>query len=134
MQGNSSFNNAGVGVDINPYGSTTLTTNTWYMMTYVFDRSSRLSLYLNGVKETITGSYPDLSSAVGANADVISQWNGLDFQSDNPFRIGSYTGSDNSTPINMTNGNIGSVQIYNRVLSQEEITQNFNTTKSRFGF
>jgi hypothetical protein len=133
MQGNSSFNNAGVGVDINPYGSTTLTTNTWYMMTYVFDRSSRLSLYLNGVKETITGSYPDLSSAVGANADVISQWNGLDFQSDNPFRIGSYTGSDNSTPINMTNGNIGSVQIYNRVLSQEEITQNFNTTKSRFG-
>jgi|688.fasta_scaffold672814_2 hypothetical protein len=31
------------------------------------------------------------------------------------------------------NGSIGSVQIYNRVLSQAEVLQNYNATKSRFG-
>ncbi len=43
--------------------------------------------------------------------------------------IGSYYG----TGFNL-NGKISSVTAYNRNLSASEILQNFNTTKTRFGF
>ena len=115
MQGNT------FGADVTPNGTTSLPLNTWFMATFVFDRSSSISIYYNGTNDTLVGS------------GVISQWNGLDFQSNNPFRIGSYTDSNNSTPINFTNGVIGTTQIYNRALSPTEITQNFNATKGRFG-
>lgn len=114
MQGNG-------GTDRAPYGSTILTTNTWFMATYVFTRSSSISIYYNGVQETLTGSA------------TISQWNGLNFQSINPFRVGSYTAINNSTPSFLTNGRIGITQVYFRALSAQEILQNYNATKSRFG-
>jgi hypothetical protein len=114
MQGNG-------GSDITPYGSTILTTNTWFMATYVFTRSSSISIYYNGIQESLTG-----------NA-TISQWNNLDFQSNNPFRIGSYTASDNTTPISLTNGRIGITQVYFRALTTQEVLQNYNATKTRFG-
>jgi hypothetical protein len=109
------------GSDIQPYGSTTLIINTWFMATYVFTRSSSISIYYNGVPETLTG-----------NA-TISQWNGLNFQSINPFRIGCYTASNNITPISLTNGRIGTTQVYFRALTAAEIQQNYNATKTRFG-
>jgi hypothetical protein len=114
MQGNG-------GSDIQPYGSTTLSTNTWFMATYVFTRSSSISIYYNGIQESLTG-----------NA-TISQWNNLDFQSNNPFRIGSYTASNNTTPISLTNGRIGITQVYFRALTAQEVLQNYNATKGRFG-
>jgi hypothetical protein len=114
MQGNG-------GSDIQPYGSTTLTTNTWFMATYVFTRSSSISIYYNGIQESLTG-----------NA-TISQWNNLDFQSNNPFRIGSYTASGNVTPISLTNGRIGITQVYFRALTAQEVLQNYNATKGRYG-
>jgi len=109
------------GVDVAPGGTISLPLNTWFMATFIFDRSSSISIYYNGVNDVLTSS------------GVISQWNGLNFQSNNPFRIGSYTAADNTTPNSMTSGSIGITQIYDRVLSQSEITQNFNATKSRFG-
>jgi hypothetical protein len=109
------------GSDVVPYGSTVLTVNTWFMATYVFDRSSSIKIYYNGVQETLTGTA------------TISQWTGLNFQSVNPFRIGSYTTSNNTGVLNPMNGNIAITQVYHRVLTQEEITQNFNATRSRFG-
>jgi len=115
VQGNSP------GQDATPYGTTTLPLNTWFMATFVIDRSSSISMYYNGVNDVL------------ASNGTISQWNGLDFQSNNPLRIGCYTGSDNSTPISFINGAIGITQVYDRVLSQSEITQNYNATKSRFG-
>ena len=115
LQGNTS------GSDVIPIGTISLPLNTWFMATFIFDRSSSISIYYNGVNDVLTSS------------GVISQWSGLDFQSNNPFRIGSYTAADNSTPIGMTSGLIGTTQVYDRVLSQAEITQNFNATKSRFG-
>ena len=114
MQGNS-------GVDIIPYGSTILSANTWFMATFVFDRSSTIKLYYNGVLETLTG-----------NA-TISQWNGLNFQSINPFRLGSYTAGNNVGVFAPTNGKIAITQVYHRVLTPTEISQNFNATRSRFG-
>ena len=118
LQGNTS---ATSGSDVTPSGTISLPLNTWFMATFIFDRSSSISMYYNGVNDVLTSS------------GVISQWNGLNFQSNNPFRIGSYTAADNTTPNSMTSGSIGITQIYDRVLSQSEITQNFNATKTRFG-
>jgi hypothetical protein len=44
-----------------------------------------------------------------------------------PLTIGSRGG------IQPFKGNIASVQIYNRALSADEVLQNYNTTKGRFG-
>jgi hypothetical protein len=109
------------GVDITPFATTTLIANTWYMGAAVYSRSSSISLYLNGVLQTLSGS------------STISQWNGLNFQSSNPFRIGSYTAGDNVSASSVFNGSISLTQIYNRALSSDEIVQNFNAIRSRYG-
>ena len=106
--------------DITPYGSTILPLNTWFMATYVFNRASSIQIYYNGVLETLTG-----------NA-TISQWNGLNFQSVNPFRIGSYTASNNIGVVNSMNGRMGITQMYFRALSATEVLQNYNATKGRY--
>ena len=114
MQGNG-------GADMFPTGSTVISTNTWYMFTYVFTRSSSISMYVNGGLETLTGSA------------TISQWNALDFQSSNPFRIASYTAADNSGTSALFVGNISVFQMYFRSLSAAEIRQNFYATRGRYG-
>lgn len=114
MQGNS-------GDDINPYGSTVLLPNIWFMATFVFDRSSSIKIYYNGVLETLTG-----------NA-TISQWDNLNFQSINPFRLGTYTSGNNIGIVAPINGKIAITQVYHRVLTPTEIQQNYDATKSRFG-
>jgi hypothetical protein len=91
------------------------------MSTFVFERSSSIKIYYNGVLETLTG-----------NA-TISQWNGLSFQSINPFRVGTYTAGNNTSVSGPMNGKLGLTQVYHRVLSESEVLQNFNATKSRFG-
>ncbi len=114
MQGNG-------GADVVPYGSTVLSANTWFMATFVFERSSSIKIYYNSVLETLTGSA------------TISQWNGLSFQSINPFRVGTYTAANNTGVLSPTNGKIAITQVYHRVLTPTEVLQNYNTTKSRFG-
>jgi hypothetical protein len=109
------------GSDIAPTGTTTLSLNIWYMTSMVINRSSSIQLYVNGIQEALTG-----------NA-TISQWAGLDFQSTNPARWGSYTFSDNISPNIVLNGRIALGQIYNRSLNQSEIQQNYNATRARFG-
>jgi hypothetical protein len=109
------------GSDIAPVGNTVLTVDTWYMVTIVFNRSSDITLYVNGIQETLTGN------------NTISQWNNLNFQSDNPTRIGSYTSADNTSPLFPFKGSISIVQVYFKTLTQSEISQNFNAQKSRFG-
>ena len=104
------------GSDIAPYGSTSLPINTWFMATFVFDRESNIRIYYNGVRETLT------------NNATISQWNGLDFQSVNPFRVGIYSVS-NVAPLN---GRLSSVIVYFRTLNDGEITTIYQTTKSKF--
>jgi hypothetical protein len=109
------------GLDVGPLGSTTLTPNVWYMVTTVLTRSSVINMYVNGVQETLVGS------------NTISQWNGLDFQSTNPARVGSYTQSDNLSPLLFFKGLINITQVYFRALSAQEVLQNYNATKGRFG-
>jgi hypothetical protein len=109
------------GADIVPVASTVLTPEKWYMVACVFNRESNIQIYLNGNLETLTGN------------STISQWNSLDFQSNNPFRIGSYTSGNNIGIQNLFKGDIANLQQYNRALSADEIQQNFNATRGRYG-
>jgi hypothetical protein len=109
------------GSDVEPRGSTPVSLNTWSMFTFVVTRNSSVTMYLNGNLETLTGS------------STVSQWNGLNFQSSNPFRVGSYTAINNSGVSLPFSGNISNVQVYFRSLTQAEITQNFNALRGRYG-
>jgi hypothetical protein len=109
------------GSDINPNGNTVINLNTWYLFTSVINRNSAISLYVNGVPETLTG-----------NA-TISQWNGLDFQNTVTCKIGASTEANGVTPRLFWNGSIASATIHHRVLSASEILQYFNSTRARFG-
>lgn len=89
-----------------------ITTNTWCNLIGQFNGSAWI-IYLNGsnVSQTNTsqGPYSSTSpSTIGAE-----------------FIFPSYQ--------RFLNGSIGSIQVYNRVLSETEILQNYNATKSRFG-
>lgn len=110
------------GIDVTPHASTVLSLNTWYNITITLDRSSIAEIFINGVRDTLIGSA------------TVSQWDNLDFQSANPFRIGSYTNGDGiSSNLNFV-GEIGLTYMYFRVLSDEEILRNYDSTKSRFGY
>ena len=93
-----------------------LNQNEWHCVGFTYNgskASSGVTLYLNGVAQSATGtdsSYTGMSNAAPA------------------FRIGAYTylGAN-------TNGNIGSVQLYNRALSANEVLHNYNVLKGRFG-
>jgi hypothetical protein len=93
---------------------TTLTSNqqfplSWTYLTFSLN-SSLMSVYFNSTLE---------------NSTTLSATR---IESANPIIIG--TRDDNFTHMK---GNIGQVQIYNRALSQQEILQNFNATRFRYG-
>lgn len=117
IQGNS----GGGATDIVPNTINTLNLNQWYMCTMVINRTSTVDLYINGVLQAVD------------NTNIISQWSGLNFQSNNPFRVGSYTAQDNTSPALVLPGNIALTQVYFRTLSAQEVLQNYNATKGRFG-
>ena len=93
-----------------------LNQNEWHCVGFTYDgskASSGVTLYLNGVAQSATGtdsSYTGMSNAAPA------------------FRIGAYTYSGANT-----NGNIGSIQLYNRALLASEVLHNYNALKGRFG-
>ena len=85
------------------------TIGVWYCLSLVRGSSIK-EIYLNGNILASTGS-TDMYDAPGTN-----------------FVIGSNGGNSE-----FLNGNISQVQIYNRALSAQEISQNFNATKGRYG-
>jgi hypothetical protein len=90
-------------------GLTTINQNQWYYGVCTF-KSNISSIYINGTLDTSatrTGFIPN------GTADVY-----IGRRPDD----GSYFW-----------GNIGQTQIYNRALSEQEVLQNYNSTKSRFG-
>ena len=106
--GSDAFPYQGVGT----YGAPMLTLNIWYFVVLVRELSTpskTVKWYINGVlNSTTTAAYT--SATAGTS----------------PITIGKgYAGS--------FLGKIGLVSQYNRALSQSEITQNFNATRSRFG-
>jgi len=109
------------GSDVQVNSTTQLSSGTWYMGAMTIDRSASFKLWVNAVEQTLGAS------------STISQWDGLDFQSTYPFRVGSYTAADATSVYVPLNGNISIVQVYNRLLSSTELTQNFDAFKARYG-
>ncbi len=95
------------------YGSTTLQANTWYHTVLVcYDSGTQYQMYLNGVAE-------------GGDHTTYS-WNAAYAG----LRV-RYLGAAGS--LRYTNGTMPTMKIYDRALSAEEVLQNFNATRSRFG-
>jgi len=81
--------------------------NTWYHMTGIYDGTTAY-LYVNGV---LTASNPLAFNTQPGTAQVGKQVNGIEYWS----------------------GRISQVQVYNRVLTTDEISQNFLAHRSRYG-
>ena len=80
-------------------------TNVWYHVVVVYDRSDKVSLYING----------NLDSSA-----IISQFQSVNFQSNYNFRLASYGDASNNASY-FFHGLISNFQIYNRALSAEEV-------------
>jgi hypothetical protein len=131
------FRGTGSGSDINRYqvsyrtitGETTsqrnlyttgstFSNNIWYNFTYtlLYDLQNQLAtakIYVNGVFNTSSSNYTDslYQPSIGSR-----------------LRLGNYTSNQYPFP-----GNIAILLLYERVLSDSEVLQNYNAQKSRFG-
>ena len=95
---------------IHAFGTTIINIGSWYHLTATYDGSNTLAgvkLYVNGASDVVTG----------AGGPVVGT-----FQNTEPLLLGI-----------TTNGNIASFKMWNRELTQEEVLQNYNAMKSRFG-
>ena len=89
--------------------TTTLLLNTWYCGAVTFSDTTGWVLYVNGIQES-------------TSADTTT------FGGSGLIHLATYDGGDN-----LLTGRIANVAVYNRVLTAEEIQQNFNALKGRFG-
>jgi len=92
------------------YNSANLANNTWYFLT-----GQKTGLFWNFWVNT-TQVQNVTAATVGSISSSVN------------LRIGSEAGSY------VTREDVGIALLYNRALSQQEITQNFNATKSRYGY
>lgn len=92
-------------------GLFTLTTDEWVYLTFTFD-GTNLRSYRNGVRFS-TGA------ALGTTINYNSQ----------NFYMGTWGGGGR-----YWNGQYGMLHVYNTALTDAQVLQNFNATKSRFGF
>jgi hypothetical protein len=95
-----------------PYGIYLPFTNgEWHYLVSIRSGSTHI-LYGDGITSTISNTVTNGSLSSAGKILIASEYN-------------------NAT--SFYNGNIGQVQIYNRALSQQEILQNFNATRFRYG-
>ena len=87
---------------------TSLALNTWYFGAVTFNTSTGWCLYVNGNLES-TSSITTTFTGTGG------------------ILVGAFNDAQN-----LWDGRIANVAVYNRVLSPQEIKQNYNATKSRF--
>ena len=91
------------------------TLNTWYQIVYVFTNiaENTLQTFVNG--SSIGSVSHSLASILNTTANLY---------------IGSY---NNGEYAQWFDGKIGITRLYNRALSQAEVTQNYNADKSKYG-
>lgn len=110
-------------------GNSLLSAGIWYNCVMTFnttidtnDGLDRVKIYLNTSLETI-----DLWFNNGTLSDVFPQGNAR-------TSLGAIIGENVlNTPIQLLNGGISNIRIYNRELTSQEVQQNYNTLKTRFG-
>lgn len=93
------------------YGITPLYTNTWYHVGFTIS-SGNLQMYLNGATDGTV--YTGAARSTAANSNL-------------------WLGDARTNGAVTFNGSIGSVQIYNRGITFNEVFQNFNATKHKYG-
>ena len=107
--GGGSFLRAGHFQGAEVVSNTSIVANQWYHGVITFNTSSGFTMYQNGI---VVGTNPSTSTFTGGNV----------------VYIGAYGAAQN-----LLTGRISVAQIYNRVLTPQEVLQNFNSQKSRFG-
>lgn len=88
---------------------------TWTFVTITFDGST-ISLMVNGSVASKNAGTPDATVALTSSLNNTGLFIGKRFDGD----------------VDYINGSVASIRIYNRVLSDAEILQNYNATKGRF--
>jgi hypothetical protein len=91
-----------------------ISTSVWYNIAMTYNSSGGIKIYFNGIEDI---------GEIATSPDT-----GWLSTTGNLFSIGSRAGG----PLYF-NGNIAQVSIYNRTLSPQEIQQNYNATRQRFG-
>ena len=96
----------------------TFSNNVWYNFTYtlLYDLQNQLTtakIYVNGVFNTSSSNYSDSINQPSVGSRL---------------RLGNYTSNQYPFP-----GYIGRFLVYNRVLTDAEVLQNYNAIKSRYG-
>jgi hypothetical protein len=91
-----------------------------YVTTFAGDGVTQPKIYINGVEEPIT-TFSSAGSILG----------GID-SSTNTFTIGASYAASSGNPFRYSNMHISNFKAYNRVLTPEEVNQNYNSTKWRF--
>ena len=104
-----SFRISAGGSDVNVGDTSTHLLNTWYNVVGTYD-GSNMRIYVNGVLKNTRAQ----TGTLGTNSTTA--------------KIGTYEG----TNYNLT-GRIANVSIYNRALSAQEIKNNFEATRDRYG-
>lgn len=94
------------------YSPAAITNSTWYNVAMTIDRTALVSLYINGVSV--------ISSASNFNTNISPQGSaGIGFI------------VNGSTPF--LNGIVATTLVHNRALSADEVKQNFNALRGRYG-
>lgn len=103
-------------------GTTQLSANKPYLFTVVFSKvTNTVAMYAN----TTTVAATQVGGG-GGIPNIPADWS----QGTNPYNIGSYRTGANS---GFLYGNLYNTLVYNRALSLQEITQNYNAFQTRFG-
>lgn len=109
------YTNGTTSGDYGVSGNATLAFNTWYQGAIVVNRSAQtLKLYLNGALDKSTSI-----NLIGNSSSTTVMIGGPD--------------SDSYSGARMFDGKVATVMHYDRELSADEILQNYNATKTRFG-
>lgn len=100
---------------VDPEGTTTIAADTWYVCVFSYDKTSQaMKVYANGVLETST-----TNTQAGVTAQNTHNWS-----------IGTVPGGWQS--VTYSDADIPIFKVYNRILSDLEVKQNYNTYKNRF--
>lgn len=115
------FSNNISGVQRTIQTATNLSYNTWYhaLFTTSYDgANTTMKIYTNGA-ETATGTWAGSQENYGGSYKImLGDGNGF---------------NDGTSPWYPFKGRVSNVKVYNRTLTTNEITNNYNTLKSRFG-
>ncbi len=107
--------------------ASTFTPQKWYQVSCTYDGSintndglDRVKIYVNGISQTV-----QLNFTQGTLDNTL-------LSSTSQLAIGAGVSSTGASQL-LLDGRVAQSQVYNRILSAQEVLQNYNATKTRFG-